>query len=270
MFVNPSRIVSKSRHLTKEWRKPKGYSFAAKTQVVPIVAAEIKHCVRFFPVGIIGQSNEHELVAILGRVPDENLFVAPDGRWIGNYIPAMIRGYPFRLVQTKEEQLLLGFDESSGLIQDSGLEEGATRFYDDEGNPTEDTQKMVEFLTFTHQNLQQSRKAVNMLAELDLLEPWSITPESKDPSGAAASKVSEKKLNSIDGERLARLHGAGALGIAYAQLLSMQNVENFTQLAQIHDQQAKLKVARSPALPADFLSREDGDLLIDWDQVLKP
>jgi hypothetical protein len=57
-------------------------------------------------------------VAVQGLAPGQNLFVAPDGRWLAAYTPAAYRGYPFQLAHAENGQQVLCFDEESGLITD--------------------------------------------------------------------------------------------------------------------------------------------------------
>src|SRR5690606_38657542 len=101
---------------------------------------------------------------------------------------------------------------------------------------------------------EHARKAARMLAELGVLDPWSMPLEKKDQLETGLSKVNETRLNSISGEELVRLRDAGALAIAYAQLLSMRNIENLARLAQLQGEHAKANTTRSPVTPRGLLS----------------
>ena len=57
------------------------------------------------------------MVGLLSLQPGSNLFVAPGGQWLGAYIPAVWRGYPFRVLPAEgDESSVLCVDEASEWI----------------------------------------------------------------------------------------------------------------------------------------------------------
>src|SRR5690554_4488223 len=93
-------LVTRDRHGAKKWLRHKGFGFAAAMNVLPIAAAELSHAARALPIAFISEGGKTVPVVILGLQPGQNYFVAPDGRWVGLYTPAALRGYPFRLGRT--------------------------------------------------------------------------------------------------------------------------------------------------------------------------
>jgi hypothetical protein len=73
-------------------------------------------------------------VALQGLENGKNLFVAPDGRWLGGYIPAALRGYPFKVLQDNSEppRHFLCFDEESDLLVDA-TEPNSQPFFKEDG-----------------------------------------------------------------------------------------------------------------------------------------
>ena len=56
-------------------------------------------------------------------MPEHNLFVGPDGHWLGGYVPASLRSYPFRVLGSEGSgQLALCVDEDSGLVVEDSME----------------------------------------------------------------------------------------------------------------------------------------------------
>jgi hypothetical protein len=47
-------------------------------------------------MAFVKQQDSFFLIALLSLTPKTNLFVAPDGRWLGGYVPSYFRGYPFQ------------------------------------------------------------------------------------------------------------------------------------------------------------------------------
>ena len=91
------KAISKTEHANQHFIARKGYSFAAKQQVVPILLAELPKLIPLYAIGFIYQQETYVPVVITGLGGEQNLFVNADGKWIGNYVPDVLRGYPFAL-----------------------------------------------------------------------------------------------------------------------------------------------------------------------------
>src|SRR5919112_5480426 len=117
-------VVSRERHAGKAWRPYTSYAFAAGDAVLPLVASELGQAVMGMPVAFVRQDGRYVLMAVLSLTPERNLFVAPDGRWLGEYVPMVLRGYPFRVLRPEgREESILCVDENSGLVVDAGHHE---------------------------------------------------------------------------------------------------------------------------------------------------
>lgn len=263
-------IVSKDRHLSKKWLKWTGHGFAASIPTAQIAGEELAECSRSFPLCFFEQQGTQTLVALLGLLAGQNLFVAPDGRWLGRYVPAVLRAYPFRLAETDNDALALCVDEQSGLVQDLTVGAEGIPFFDEDGKPHPETQKMADFLTLTHRGIHMVQKGAALLAELDLLEPWplKVMENEVEKTVTGISRINEKKLSTISGEDLVKLRDGNALAIAYGQLLSMGNISILGTLAQHHNQNANAKAAKM-TIPEGSFATDDGNLKIDWNTFLK-
>src|ERR1700734_2120149 len=123
--------ISRERHAGKRWRRTEGYPFAAADTVVPVVGAELFRVVLAMPVAFVEQSGRYELMAVLSFTRGRNMFVGPDGRWLGSYVPAWYRSYPFRLLQREgADESVLCIDEDGKLIVE-GAEPGEDFFAPD-------------------------------------------------------------------------------------------------------------------------------------------
>ena len=121
--------VSKDRHANKYWNKYKTFEFAAQEHLAPLVVAELPRAVKHFTMAFVQAGESYQLMAVLSPLtPGQNMYVHPDGRWIGEYVPSCFRGYPFRLAKPPgQDNLVLCVDEGSGLVSDT---EGEP-FFDD-------------------------------------------------------------------------------------------------------------------------------------------
>src|SRR4051812_11491482 len=98
--------VSPERHRNRHWRPLSNYAHAQNRGLVGIAPSELGQAVHAFPLAFVVQNNVAGLVAILGIAQDTSLFVASDGTWLGRYVPAMLRSYPFIVAQKGDQQIL--------------------------------------------------------------------------------------------------------------------------------------------------------------------
>jgi hypothetical protein len=254
-------LVTRDRHGAKKWLRHTGYTFAGPINVAPIAAAELSHAARALPLAFVLQDDKPVLVALMGLLPGQNLFVAPDGRWLGLYVPAALRGYPFRLGRTDGEgnNFALLVDEASELVIDQAIGEEGIAFFDEAGNPHPETQKVLEFLAKTRQSMEMAERAVAALADKGVLETWPLQIKDGDNERqvAGVSRINEAALNAL------------SPAIAYAQLLSIGNLAVLSTLAQAHAKVHAQKAARMTIPAGSFVPEDDGELKIDWNALFK-
>lgn len=227
--------VSKDHHKNKRWLRYDSFAFAVNTSFVHIVLQELTHAGQAFPLAFIKQDDTFHLIALLGLEPTQNLFIAPNGQWIGDYVPAALRGYPFKLVKAEDDQLVLCVDQDTELV--TGGPHGEA-FLDDSGSPSAALRQVLNFLQQLEANRQITAKACEALVRHNLVVPWPITL--KTPQGeqniGGLHQIDEQALNRLPGEALAELRDAGALATAYCQLFSMTNLNALSKLADTHAQ----------------------------------
>lgn len=246
--------ISKETHVDKSWTRFKSYQFAAKDNLAPLVGAEVVKAVLAFPMAFIKQGNNFKLVVLLSLTPGQNMFVAPNGQWLGGYVPSALRGYPFRLARAEgRDDLILCVDEDSGLISDT---EGEP-FFDEQGQLAKPVKDVMDFLSQIEQNRIVTQQAVSALAEARVITEWNLKvkvgEEEKPVTGLYM--IDEAKLNNLEDEQFLKLRKTGALPIAYAQLLSMGNIQIFERLAKLHQQ-----IGQQQAPPQDVgINLEDDD-----------
>jgi hypothetical protein len=255
--------VSKEHHAHKRWQGYSDYRFAATTMIVPLAAAELAKAVQVFPLAFIQSKNQWSLVAVLGLTMGRNLFVAPNGWWIGGYVPAALRSYPFQLVPTQTGDAALCVDETSGLVTESG--EG-NAFFDETGTPSAPTKAVLDFLRQTTRSRKAVEEACVVLAQHGVIEPWPLRLMDKDQERTVQglSRINEAALNSVSDEGFLALRRAGALPVAYAQLLSMGNLANLTKLAQAY---AEAQATSSQKIDLDQTFGLSDSTTVDWSSV---
>lgn len=182
-MANPQPITL-SRHRGRRWARYTDYRFAAADALAPLVVQELPKAVMSLPIGFIAQPHGYGLVAVQSLQPGQNLFVSAEGRWLGGYVPAVYRGYPFALVKTEDGQQVLCIDEDSGLVLDAPPPEQGEPFFDVDDQPAEPLRKVLEFLQQVAANRAQSERLCALLAEHALIQPWPLkvtTPDGERP-----------------------------------------------------------------------------------------
>lgn len=239
--------VSRSAHAKKAWRQPEGYQFAATEAVAPIVLAEILHVVAWMPIAFIEQAGRYVPMAMMSPMPGHNLFVGPDGQWLGGYVPAWLRSYPFRLIRAEgAERITLCVDGDSGLVVEAN--DGEEEFFDSDGALSSSVSRVLEFLRQLEGGRTTTDLAMASLVEAGVLEPWPLDVQVGGRKAAinGLQRVNNSVLAQLDDQEFLRLRKSSALPLAYAQLMSMGQIARFDQLVRLRQQ-----LAQTPKIKAE-------------------
>jgi hypothetical protein len=238
--------ITPQQFANKAWQRYTGYAFAAKANAIPVVAAELANLVPALPLGFV-QANDgsFQLVAITSLQPGTNLFVAPKGDWIGQYIPAVLRCYPFLLRKAPDkDESIFCIDENSGLAVEPGKGEA---FFDEAGRPAQALNDMLAFVSQVETSRVVTQAAVDALQAADLIQNWPLQMQNGGRTIAVEGlyRINEAMLNAVPSHVLLSLRAAGCLPLAYAQLLSMNQL---AMLQTASDLQERLRgnIAQQP------------------------
>jgi len=251
--------VDRERHAGKGWRPSQDYSFAAQQVVVRLVGAEVTAVAIAMPIAFVEQSGSYVMVGLMSPMQGRNFFVAPNGQWLSTFVPSALRTYPFSLARIEgRQQIILCIDEDSGRVVDAGVNADVTKFFDEQGNPSAATRAMLDYLQQVESNRLATDLAVAGLADAHVLEPWPLAVQDEKKQEVSVQglfRINEPALNALDDQAYLKLRKLGALGIAQAQLISMQAIAVFRQLAvmqrQIAAQQAQPESSPSPFKPVE-------------------
>ncbi len=245
-------VVSKQVHASLRWQRYTDYRFAATDAVVPLVLQEMPEASREVPLAFVARGYAFVPVAVQGVEPQKNLFVAPDGRWVGSYTPANYRAHPFQLVRTADEQLVLAVDEDSGLVTDGA--EGEF-FFQEDGTPAPVLKEVFDFLSTLQMNREATARVCAALQAQQLIQPWPIAVELPEGRRQVEGlyRIDEAAFNRLPAEVLVALRDLGALPVVYCQLLSMQNLSNLALLARSRLAQAAV-ASVYPEASLDFIN----------------
>lgn len=217
-------------HGNKRWQRFSSYAFAAQTTIVPLMLTEVRAAASAFPIGFVKHEGNCFPAAILGLDEGANLFVDEQGNWLGAYIPAAFRAWPFSVTYSERGDKLLCVDEDSGLVNDGPDGE---RFFNEDETPSETLQQISTFLARFTQDRDPSLAACAALEAAGVLQPWSVSVRTDQRQWSLEQflRVDEDALNKLRTSTLASLHKAGALALAYSQLHSQAQLAVVGRLA---------------------------------------
>lgn len=256
LFYERPVILNRERHRHSRLAPaPSHFAFAARANALPIATTEFGEAARHYPIVFVGEEGGlFGVAALVGLTRDENLLVDAQGRWAaGTYVPAFARRYPFVLAHGVEgqpqDQLTVCIDEVYAGLSVDGQGEGEALF-DADGKETPYLQRVLEFLSAFHQDVQRTTAFAQRLKELGLLVSKSITVERRGTRQTLEGVwiVDEARLRGLDDTRVVELFRANYLPWIEAHLLSLGNLQQLA--ARLDVREAVTAAATTPAEPA--------------------
>lgn len=228
--------ISRTIHAKKHYLPGHRYAFASGQQVVPILMAELGKLLSHYVLAFIWQHGLYKPVVLTGLGGGQNLYVNHDGKWLATYVPAFLRSHPFRLLFSEKRQKILCIHETH-LVDNSQGEP----LFDPDGHPTKPVQDTLNFLNECEINRRVTQAASAALAKAGVIKKWSFQIKQeqgqKPVQVGRLYKISEKALNNLNTAAFADLRNNGALGLAYAQIFSMNQVSQLTDRVKYHGRQ---------------------------------
>ncbi len=204
------------------------WSVAHEMNAMFVAAVEFGDVCREAPIVFVRAGKEADgtdaiaPVAVLGLKQDDNLFVE-GSTWRGNYIPALLRAYPFCIARVSEEQFAVCIDAGhKGFNKEEGQ-----RLFNDLGQPTEMVQNMTKHLEMLEGEVQRTRVIGKRFLELDLLREMrfdATLPDGTQHTVDGFLTVDEQKVAELPTETVLELHRNGLLGLIHMHWVSMGNM----------------------------------------------
>ncbi|WNK21229.1 SapC family protein [Halomonas piscis] len=251
--------LSRTEHRHKRLLPRDGYRFAAAERAVPVLLAELNKVIPHYLLGFIAQGEAFVPVALLGT--RDNAYLAPDGRWLGAYVPATLRGYPFTLAGAEDGSRVLAVE--AGHLTDD--DQGEPLF--DGDAPSATVNQTLEFLQQCEQSRETTLKATRVLAKHGLLAEWDLAVPTDADGGTPVKldgvyRLDEARLNQLDGEALCDLKGA-PLTLAYAQMFATGQHKALAERLAFQARHAAQQEA--PDDLESFFGESDDELTFDFD-----
>ena len=263
----PLTPITKEIFGQKRFKRNLTYHFASRDVIAPLALQELSTAMLHAPIAFAKVQDHLMPVMILGLGGEKNLFVAPDGRWIGRYIPICYRFQPFVLASVQGGQHVLCCDDDSDLISDI---EGEP-FFDEAENPSKVVTDIMNFLGQHQSNRSATRDLCGVLEKHGLISAWPIKLKNQDTSKeimlSGLYRVDEQVFSQLDSTTLGMVHQAGALPLIYCQLLSMQHLSMLGDLSTAHvEVQRRMQAADQPEADSEITFSTD-DTTISFESL---
>jgi len=222
MFYESVVALNDQTHAKVKMRPATSFTYAAKTNSVPLLASEFFEAAREYPIVFAHGEAGPMPAVLLGLRESENLYVDNAGKWDARYIPAFVRRYPFVPGKGAQGELLVCIDEASECFD---ADVGEPLFA--AGKPTPQLEHAMKFLAEFHQAAGATELLGRRLQELGLLRQADSLAQLNDGSQFrlnGLNVVDEAKLRELDRDAVQELFGNGSLSVIYAHLMSLGNL----------------------------------------------
>ncbi|MGE0331518.1 MAG: SapC family protein [Ramlibacter sp.] len=249
--------VTRLRHAAKSWNRVDSYSFASARCLVPLSGVELSKAVMSLPIAFALNEGAYVPVAVLGLADQQNLYVDSTGEWLGGYVPAELRSYPFLLARSEDGQRVLCVDEGSGLVVDGGAGE---QFFNADGSMTTPLQSVFGFVSELENGRAPTLAATEVLQKLGLIQPWELAIDTGSSSHRIGGlhRIDAQKMDNLSDEEFVTLRQHGALLLAYLQAMSVQHMSKLVTLSQARAAAAKAseQLVRAGELDLGFMQSD--------------
>jgi len=200
--------------------------FCRRLHVVPVSLSEFGPACRDYPIVFLSADagKTFTAMAVLGLQEKQNLFVLTDGSWDRRaYLPAYVRRHPFCMARVVRE----GEAPQDRMIcvEQAALSASGEPLHDESGTPLQQWKALERLIVDFENDLVRSDELCVLLAELHLLEAFSMKAEVEGFTMQLEGmhRVSQAALESLPEAALRRLLSAGVMDKIYAHLLSLDN-----------------------------------------------
>lgn len=209
------------------------WGIASELNSVFVAASEMVDACREYPIVFVNAGNDANgaaqiaPVAVFGLSAQENL-VLDGARWRADYVPAVLRLYPFVIGRLDAENFAVCIDASWKGLSDS---EGQALF-DDKGEMSELSKRAVEQLQHYEGEVQRTQRVCQRLRELGLLRDMRFDITGNDGKSFAVEgflTVDEEKLRALPDDAVLDLHRTGLLSLVHAHMISLRNIQRLAQ-----------------------------------------
>ena len=232
--------LDKKQHQGYNLERNFPFSFCKKDTLCPIILAEVPHIVQQAPIVFVKKNkNTFGVFMLQGYFDQTNSFCSDSGAWLGSYIPAQYRQYPFSLMtpETKEKNAeiksIVCFDQSSNLVTKK-ISKHSVPLFDEQGETTEHIKNVMNFLSKVEGSRTNTQEIVNALDKKSLFQPWDLKVKDKEKDKEIKVNglwtINKTTLANLPSHDLFELHQLKALELIYGHFFSLAKVQDLASI----------------------------------------
>ena len=256
--------INKQKHKDFSIQMNFGLEFCKQDNYCPLVLDEIDRAATEAPIIFVADNqNKFNLCMLLGFQPQKNVFLNESNRWIGGYVPAIYRSYPFALLKDeKTDKKILCYDTRSGVIVKNPSGE-SKKLFEKDGTNTDFLNSILNFVTTLDEKKKSTFVAIEMINEYKLFEKWELKLKNKEKTEAIRGlwKISKEKFEKLDKEQFSNLRDIGCLPMIYGHFISLYNINKLVTSHTLTQGGARTLVDRTKEKQAKA-SKEKVDTLV--------
>ena len=268
----PAIIISKKKHSSYKFRSLSNFSPFKNKGLIPICLPEIHKVIPNFPIVFTKNEKNISLCILASFKPDDNLFITKEGKWLGNYIPAIFRAVPFGFysAENQDSKVLCFVDDYNCVLPEKKSSKEFLNLFDQKGEFSEAFKKQVHFVDTYYKSTIATHKLCEKLEDAGLINEWKLKLKSKDGENEVKGlyKIDESKFLTLDEKTLKSFFEQKILDIAYGQFFSMGNLE---KLASLHSEtfSDRTTVKESKSLREKVLEKQQKESQKEVDQLVR-
>lgn len=251
LFYNDLMPLNSRDHGNWRTRAINSADFLKGAHAIPLTVDEFVEAQRDLPI-VFSSGDDPLPLALMGLNEGVNTFVNDAGKIDDPvYLPAYVRRYPFMLAKLNPDatELSLCFDPTSEAV--GSFEEGETLFGGD-AQPSENTQRILEFCDSFEQAGQRTKAFIEELKKHDLLMDGeigiSLTDRPDQPfTYRGFQMVNREKLAEIPAAQLETWNKNGFLMIVHAHLFSLDQMRKIFERQIQQGKGPSIDAAAAPA-----------------------
>lgn len=262
MFARTSPL-SFAEHGNLRVLETNDYSYARNEVLSPVLLSEIGDVAREYPI-VFPDNGSGMPAALMGLEAGANVYVGADGGWLGTYIPAFVRRYPFIFGQAPDQKesdrFVVLFDIEAPHFRDPS---GHVVFNGD-GSLSDHMKRRLALLEEIQKKIPITQKMVGHIQSAGLLVERVIRIRKGEQEHRVGGLriIDEKKLNALPHQDFAELRDKGVLPLVYAHLISWANFRQGPLAGKYPDLAARPET-KNPV----FLFEEESDDMIDFSRL---
>jgi hypothetical protein len=223
-----AELLSKSSHVDLAVDEVKDYKFAKDVKFVSVGLGEISRLASRLPV-IISGGDKQEFVVLMSTLGNDNYYATKSDE-DPTYIPAMLRAYPFLMVDAKEDGKdstfrAVAIDSESDYVG----KKKESKIFEKEGELSAFGDKRVKFIQNFDQDRLRASEMLDALKEKDLLDKRSfdVKLSEKDTKTIVSDfhVVNKERLLNLDDATLVEWMKKGWISAIEAHISSIVQIQ---------------------------------------------